>query len=343
MRRRIADGPRIAGAADRDRRFADRPAAAAAGDPQLAAPQGHARADSVVHRRSARPHDLQALRAAPLQARARGRRDARILEARGRPGRGGPERVAIGAIARAPRMCLGLAFFSTDLTTNDSYRTKVESIEGQELLAKQLPGGRQRADRHRRSERAGRAAVTARRRGRRRRRGGVRRPVAQGDGRRADPGDARAGALLDRGVRPDRPDPRRGARGGAGTLVGGASAVEFDVREAAAWDSKVIPPIVLLVVFLILVLLLRALIAPLVLIGTVILSFLAALGVGVLRVRRGLRLPGLGPVAAAVRVRVPGRAGRGLQHLPRSPARGRRRTSTAPARACCARWRSPAA
>ena len=56
--------------------------------------------------------------------------------------------------------------------------------------------------------------------------------------------------------------------------------MEFDVREAAAWDSKVIPPIVLVVVFLILALLLRALVAPLVLIGTVILSFLAALGVG---------------------------------------------------------------
>jgi RND superfamily putative drug exporter len=65
-----------------------------------------------------------------------------------------------------------------------------------------------------------------------------------------------------------------------GTLIGGASAVEFDVREAAAWDSTVIPPIVLVVVFLILVALLRAVVAPLILIGTVILSFLAALGVG---------------------------------------------------------------
>src|SRR5690606_29309674 len=64
------------------------------------------------------------------------------------------------------------------------------------------------------------------------------------------------------------------------TLVGGPTAVEFDLREAAAWDSKVIPPIVLVVVFLILMVLLRALVAPLVLIGTVILSFAAALGVG---------------------------------------------------------------
>jgi RND superfamily putative drug exporter len=42
----------------------------------------------------------------------------------------------------------------------------------------------------------------------------------------------------------------------------------------------VIPPLILLVVFVILMLLLRAVAAPLILIGTVILSFLAALGVG---------------------------------------------------------------
>ncbi|HZG50112.1 MAG TPA: MMPL family transporter [Thermoleophilaceae bacterium] len=81
----------------------------------------------------------------------------------------------------------------------------------------------------------------------------------------------------------------------AGTLVGGASAVEFDVREAAAWDSKVIPPIVLVVVFLILVLLLRAIVAPLVLIGTVILSFLAALGVGYLVFDLVFGFPGSDP------------------------------------------------
>ena len=64
------------------------------------------------------------------------------------------------------------------------------------------------------------------------------------------------------------------------SLIGGATAVQFDLREAAGRDSLLIPPLVLVVVFLILIGLLRALIAPLVLIGTVILSFLAALGVG---------------------------------------------------------------
>ena len=63
------------------------------------------------------------------------------------------------------------------------------------------------------------------------------------------------------------------------TLIGGPTAVEFDVRDAAGWDSTVIPPIILLVVLLILMGLLRAVVAPLILIGTVILSYLAALGV----------------------------------------------------------------
>ena len=64
------------------------------------------------------------------------------------------------------------------------------------------------------------------------------------------------------------------------TLIGGPSAVEFDVRDAAGHDSLVIPPIILVVILLILIALLRAVVAPLILIGTVILSFLAALGVG---------------------------------------------------------------
>ena len=38
-------------------------------------------------------------------------------------------------------MCLGLTFFSTDLTTNDGYTHKVESVEGEELLAKSFPAG----------------------------------------------------------------------------------------------------------------------------------------------------------------------------------------------------------
>jgi putative drug exporter of the RND superfamily len=69
---------------------------------------------------------------------------------------------------------------------------------------------------------------------------------------------------------------------GADALVGGGSAFYLDTKLASDRDSKVIIPLVLLVVFLILVGLLRALVAPLLLMGTVVLSFGAALGISAL-------------------------------------------------------------
>jgi RND superfamily putative drug exporter len=68
--------------------------------------------------------------------------------------------------------------------------------------------------------------------------------------------------------------------GGSQTLVGGGTAVEYDLRRAAARDNKVIVPIALAVVLLILIVLLRALVAPVMLVATVVLSFAASLGVG---------------------------------------------------------------
>ena len=65
---------------------------------------------------------------------------------------------------------------------------------------------------------------------------------------------------------------------GAAALVGGQTATLVDVENASSRDNKVIIPVVLVVVLLILMLLLRAIVAPLVLIATVVLSFGAALG-----------------------------------------------------------------
>jgi RND superfamily putative drug exporter len=66
---------------------------------------------------------------------------------------------------------------------------------------------------------------------------------------------------------------------GADAEIGGNTAILLDTRDAAARDSRVIIPIVLAMVFLILALLLRAIVAPLLLMATVVLSFGAALGV----------------------------------------------------------------
>jgi putative drug exporter of the RND superfamily len=64
--------------------------------------------------------------------------------------------------------------------------------------------------------------------------------------------------------------------------VGGYTAIVLDTQRAAAHDRDLIIPLVLLVVLVILGLLLRAIIAPLILVATVVLSFGAALGASAL-------------------------------------------------------------
>jgi len=66
---------------------------------------------------------------------------------------------------------------------------------------------------------------------------------------------------------------------GAHAMVGGNTAVNLDVARAAAHDRELIIPVILVVVFAILCLLLQAVIAPLMLMGTVVLSFAASMGV----------------------------------------------------------------
>jgi RND superfamily putative drug exporter len=65
-------------------------------------------------------------------------------------------------------------------------------------------------------------------------------------------------------------------------LVGGNTAVTLDLGRAAKHDRTLIIPIILAVVLLILMVLLRSVVAPLLLIGTVVLSFGAALGASAL-------------------------------------------------------------
>jgi len=62
-------------------------------------------------------------------------------------------------------------------------------------------------------------------------------------------------------------------------LVGGTSAVYFDVRTANNRDNRTIIPIILLVITLILGVLLRSILSAVVLLGTVVLSYFATLGV----------------------------------------------------------------
>ncbi|BAL89049.1 putative membrane protein [Actinoplanes missouriensis 431] len=76
-------------------------------------------------------------------------------------------------------------------------------------------------------------------------------------------------------------------------LVGGTVATALDTRDAARHDLKTIVPVILGVVFVVLVLLLRALVAPVLLMATVVLSFMASLGAGSWLFRHVLDYPAL--------------------------------------------------
>jgi putative drug exporter of the RND superfamily len=65
-------------------------------------------------------------------------------------------------------------------------------------------------------------------------------------------------------------------------LVGGNTALNLDVQNASQRDNRVIIPLIMLVVLVVLGLLLRAIVAPLILIATVVLSYGAALGISAL-------------------------------------------------------------
>ena len=72
---------------------------------------------------------------------------------------------------------------------------------------------------------------------------------------------------------------------GVTALVGGGSAISYDFDQAIESDLRLIAPVALLVIAIILAILLRAVVAPLVLIASVILSFLCTLGLSVLFIR----------------------------------------------------------
>jgi RND superfamily putative drug exporter len=76
-------------------------------------------------------------------------------------------------------------------------------------------------------------------------------------------------------------DRLEGLPNGASALVGAGSAVQQDFNEAAARDNRVIVPVALLVIAIILGILLEAIVAPLVLIATVVASFFGTLGLSI--------------------------------------------------------------
>lgn len=82
---------------------------------------------------------------------------------------------------------------------------------------------------------------------------------------------------------------------GAAALVGGPAAVNYDTNQAARHDRNLIIPIVLVVILVVLMLLLRAMVAPILLVASVVLSFLATLGISAFFFRHVFHFAGADP------------------------------------------------
>ena len=82
---------------------------------------------------------------------------------------------------------------------------------------------------------------------------------------------------------------------GADAQAGGGTALFDDILKASARDNRLIIPVVLLVVCLILAGLLRAVMAPILLVATVVLSFFAALGISAMLFKHVLGFAGADP------------------------------------------------
>ena len=77
-----------------------------------------------------------------------------------------------------------------------------------------------------------------------------------------------------------------------GAKVGGSTATNVDVRAISARDRNVIIPAILVVIFVVLMLLLRSVVAPLLLIVANVLSFAATMGVSAIAFNHIFRFPG---------------------------------------------------
>ncbi len=213
----------------------------------------------------------------------------------------------IGArIARRPRivwvvtavvlgsLALGVTGLkASGLQGKDSFRTKPEAVTGEQVLARHFPAGagspvqvvgRADAAGQLQSALSATPGVTA-----------VTRPVVKDgyayvEGTLASSADSQAAYDT-----VDRLRSRVHAIPGADAKVGGGSAVNLDILRASRHDRDLVVPLVLVVVLVILALVLRSLVAPLLLVATVVLSFGAALGVSSLAFNHLFHFAGADP------------------------------------------------
>jgi RND superfamily putative drug exporter len=182
---------------------------------------------------------------------------------------------------------------ATGLRQSEQYYGKPEAVLGEEVLAKHFPAGSgQPVDVVTNAEQAEEvSAVVAETPGIEE----VAKPVVKN-------GTAWIAATLEDGPDTgaardtvDRVRERIDEVEGADAQAGGGTAIFDDILKASDRDNRVIIPVVLVVVCLILGALLRAVVAPLLLVATVVLSFFAALGISALLFKHVLGFAGADP------------------------------------------------
>jgi putative drug exporter of the RND superfamily len=187
-------------------------------------------------------------------------------------------RVAIGSIALLAVLGGLLLGTPVGLSQTEQFRVKSESVAAYDTLAAHLPGGltdptrvigrTDRAAELRAAAQATPGVVSVTEAGRSA--DGLTQFSVVVDAPPASPKAFEVVAALRGSLHAVDPD----------ALVGGSDAQALDARNAAERDQRVVIPAILAVVLLVLYALLRAALAPLILVGVTVLSALAALGLG---------------------------------------------------------------
>ncbi|SCF42417.1 MMPL family transporter [Micromonospora mirobrigensis] len=214
-----------------------------------------------------------------------------------------PAPVAVLATLLLAGLALGGLGIRTGLSETEQFRVKPEAVAGAETLARAFPAGTTQPvavlTNPAAAEAVTRAAAAV---------DGVAsaRPGTAGDAvaqvdvvLEAEPGTAASDRAIEAlrdavAAVPDSAPPAvEGVDAARGALVGGSVAATLDTEEANNRDLRLILPIILALVGAVLVLLLRGLVAPLLLVATVIASFFASLGAAWLLFDHVLGFPAL--------------------------------------------------
>jgi RND superfamily putative drug exporter len=199
-----------------------------------------------------------------------------------------PGLALLGSSALLGVFCLGLLTYEEDFNLNSFFRDKPESVQGFEVLQSNFPAGFADST----------TLLVEREDG----------PVTRADGDAAarivsgvdgvasvtpvdvseDGSIARLAIVFEEDpyalgtldlIPEIRDELGTGLGPGLEGRLGDATAIQYDYSEATQSDLQLLAPLVLLVIFAILVILLRAIVAPLYLIATVVFSLFATLGV----------------------------------------------------------------